>query len=60
MFVMAGPKAGHNFVNDAPHVESLQHADQVLIVMLITILIMNDDDGPDIEHVVNSNHAYES
>ncbi len=29
MLVMAGPKAGHDFVNDAPHDESLQYADQV-------------------------------
>jgi hypothetical protein len=60
MLFMAGPKAGHDSVNDAPHDESLQYADQVLIMMLITMLRMNDDDGPDIEHLVNSNHAYES
>ncbi len=53
MLVIAGPKAGHDFVND----ESLQYADQELIMMLITTLRMNDDDGPDIEHVVNSHQA---
>ncbi len=54
-------KAGHDsglyFVNDTPHYESLQYADQVLIMILITMLIMNDDNGPDIGHVVNSRHA---
>ncbi len=59
MLVMAGPKAGHDsglyFVNDAPHYESLCY--QVIIMMLITMLRMNDDDGPDIEHVVISHRA---
>ncbi len=57
MLVMAGPKTGHDFVNDAPHDESLQYAVQVLTMMLITTLRMNDDDGPDIEHVVNNHHS---
>ncbi len=33
------------------------YAEQVLIMMLITMLRMTDDDGRDIEHVVNSHHA---
>jgi hypothetical protein len=34
------------------------YADQVLTVMLITMLKMNDDDdGPDIEHLVICHHG---
>ncbi len=45
--------SGHDFVNDALH--DKHYADQMLIMMLT--LRMNDDDGPDIEHVVICHHA---
>jgi hypothetical protein len=52
MLVMAVHDSGQNFVNDAPQDES--YANKVLIMMLITTLRMNDDDGPDNEHVANT------
>ncbi len=55
MLFMAGPKAAHGSGHD--FVMMNHYADQVLIMMLINKSRMIDEDGPDIEHVVNSHHA---